>query len=1093
MDKEKYIGSSKLLKKPDKSIKMVLKPIGWEKLSHSLQNMILSINAGSTVPLSSDFGESENLAVTQKKITEAYNELLSLIQEGNTSTHNILPFDGFVTILNRNAISNQKYTSSSQVVTAEYTIVAERTINAAEKFYLKVEDTYYTNWEITTEIPITPVVGGDPLTTPEPGVVSKSEWYYTEYRVNKLFYNRSNKVVYCYNYATSSLTPITNIQVVEENAPEAESDSNPNHATKGSIVVDLEHDKLLTWNGQKWKALSGGSASEDVPNHLDVRNGILYLERVENGETTQLSHVILPRGGDDDVTTYDLVELNKNLGDNALSDIAVSNDHKLVLRDRTTADGGKNVVTLRENLVTGKRHTCTVVVKKGMPNPVTDTATETPENNIVRITINGTTYEVTLSHIAEIANAITSPSIPGVTTAEAKAAVNNSYPAAKYVAKHIAANFLSNIYNFTTKKIRVPYDSKYVSENGTEKVIFTKCALIGTQDSIPAASSITIKYHGGNSFAEDSELFSISDNVSENISLNVLTQEMITPANTDRTNTVFKVQINYDLQGQEIDIPEGCILQMDGGSITNGYLRGNNTVCTDFTAIEAELIGTWRNNDGEIVDNGLRRVRKTDATLGAYFYIGSHPGVSGCKKVELYRYLKKVGMGDVNMLEVKKARGNQFHINGTGGRYYLEYQYGTAINPPIEVNGRPIYTVSPFTVKENGVDVTKYKATIVTNEDYKEGTIYVQKPAFLGLEGVLTIEEDGQQKTIFDGSNPDPLIPDTVVDGQVVWGNADLVGLGLFLRLGIDTLSFLKFQGGTCGTDAAYTTYNQVTHLEDDPVPPEPSNYMGGEDNLDYQLALTAYNNKVNAVAAGNVHLFQRDADGTEMVNRINNIKNYELKYIKRLKDIGFKFDTVYVMNEAPITCNKGGYGELSGSSQRRATILNAFVNDLINPIKAEGYKVGVTFSMLQSYTRCLPEFYNALDEMGLNFYQPISFDDEHFSDEDDFTEDMKVAMQNALRGDINKKPKKRLCITEGGAGNWKNVLRETAGQRYDTYVNQGGNPSLDLDHSTPGHIYFKSMLKAAAALDVKRINLWFTINLETSHVEDTIIDCFYK
>ena len=178
--------------------------------------------------------------------------------------HNILPFDGFVTILNRNAISNQKYTSSSQVVAAEYTIVAERTINAAEKFYLKVGDTYYTNWEITTEIPITPVVGGDPLTTPEPGIVSKSEWYYLEYRTNKLFYNRSNKVVYCYNYATSSLAPITNIQVVEENAPEEESILNPDQATKGSIVVDLEHDKLLTWDGNKWKEISGGKSAYEL-------------------------------------------------------------------------------------------------------------------------------------------------------------------------------------------------------------------------------------------------------------------------------------------------------------------------------------------------------------------------------------------------------------------------------------------------------------------------------------------------------------------------------------------------------------------------------------------------------------------------------------------------------------------------------------------------------------------------------------------------------------------------------------------------------------------------------------------------------------
>lgn len=240
----------------------------------------LSFNIGgadstTVVNLVQEFGDDIEVAISQKVITEKIEEIEAAIAsiDSNSGGHNILPFDGFVTILNRNAISNQKYTSSSQVVAAEYTIVAERTINAAEKFYLKVGDTYYTNWEITTEIPITPVVGGDPLTTPELGVVSKSEWYYTEYRVNKLFYNRSNKVVYCYNYATSSLTPITNIQVVEDNAPEAESDSNPNHATKGSIIVDLEHDKLLTWDGNKWKEISGGKSAYEIAFEKDSTIG----------------------------------------------------------------------------------------------------------------------------------------------------------------------------------------------------------------------------------------------------------------------------------------------------------------------------------------------------------------------------------------------------------------------------------------------------------------------------------------------------------------------------------------------------------------------------------------------------------------------------------------------------------------------------------------------------------------------------------------------------------------------------------------------------------------------------------------------------
>lgn len=81
-------------------------------------------------------------------------------------------------------------------------------------------------------------------------------------------------------------------------------------------------------------------------------------------------------------------------------------------------------------------------------------------------------------------------------------------------------------------------------------------------------------------------------------SKNVLNQAMFT--NDDgsvRSNARYIIQYDYDLNGATITIPEGCILDFQGGSLSNGVIIGEKTVIeasivkifnTDIT-----LTGTW--------------------------------------------------------------------------------------------------------------------------------------------------------------------------------------------------------------------------------------------------------------------------------------------------------------------------------------------------------------------------------------------------------------------------------------------------------------------------------------------------------------------
>ena len=55
---------------------------------------------------------------------------------------------------------------------------------------------------------------------------------------------------------------------------------------------------------------------------------------------------------------------------------------------------------------------------------------------------------------------------------------------------------------------------------------------------------------------------------------NVLTQAMVNAA-----NTIYHIQYDYDLNGQTITLPAGCVLEFDGGSLSNGTLNNvGNTI-----------------------------------------------------------------------------------------------------------------------------------------------------------------------------------------------------------------------------------------------------------------------------------------------------------------------------------------------------------------------------------------------------------------------------------------------------------------------------------------------------------------------------------
>lgn len=71
-------------------------------------------------------------------------------------------------------------------------------------------------------------------------------------------------------------------------------------------------------------------------------------------------------------------------------------------------------------------------------------------------------------------------------------------------------------------------------------------------------------------------------------------------SNFTEPNTEYIIQYDYNLAGGVLDLPENSVLKFDGGSISNGYIRGNNSSISAFTSDSILpniiLVGKWKND-----------------------------------------------------------------------------------------------------------------------------------------------------------------------------------------------------------------------------------------------------------------------------------------------------------------------------------------------------------------------------------------------------------------------------------------------------------------------------------------------------------------
>lgn len=86
----------------------------------------------------------------------------------------------------------------------------------------------------------------------------------------------------------------------------------------------------------------------------------------------------------------------------------------------------------------------------------------------------------------------------------------------------------------------------------------------------------------------------VEDPIYGKVKKNVLYQDMFT-----QSNTIYEIRYDFDLNGKEITIPEGCVLDFQGGSLSNGKILFQDTYLLNNIKINSsiECDGTISNEE----------------------------------------------------------------------------------------------------------------------------------------------------------------------------------------------------------------------------------------------------------------------------------------------------------------------------------------------------------------------------------------------------------------------------------------------------------------------------------------------------------------
>lgn len=231
----------------------------------------------------------------------------------------------------------------------------------------------------------------------------------------------------------------------------------------------------------------------------------------------------------------------------------------------------------------------------------------------------------------------------------------------------------------------------------------------------------------------------IEDPIYGKVKKNVLYQDMFT-----QSNTIYEIRYDFDLNGQEITIPEGCVLDFQGGRLSNGQIKFlnssivnignkcfNNILISEESTVKNNLYTNWFISDEEDVTELLNNLIFVTSKSGVWLVI-NRGDYTITSTIKLYKSTQIKGesksQSDVTRASRIIYKGEEWDLSkGNNSKYdiFSFYDYGTSNlafdvkieNLHIECNSKARYGIN-----FSNISHSQFKNIFFRN--VKHGVIY---------------------------------------------------------------------------------------------------------------------------------------------------------------------------------------------------------------------------------------------------------------------------------------------------------------------------------------------------------------------------------
>lgn len=158
--------------------------------------------------------------------------------------------------------------------------------------------------------------------------------------------------------------------------------------------------------------------------------------------------------------------------------------------------------------------------------------------------------------------------------------------------------YISFIINGIESHVDVVASSDATTDKVAGKIVAKLSATMTEYEVSKDASTITLIRKFGGEISQASSFNAVGTGASCIItdSTNIELRNILTPVMINQPNTIYEIRYDFDLNNNEIAIPEGCILDFQGGNFSNGILHTDKTIVLGNP--DSEIIGTIYDKDG---------------------------------------------------------------------------------------------------------------------------------------------------------------------------------------------------------------------------------------------------------------------------------------------------------------------------------------------------------------------------------------------------------------------------------------------------------------------------------------------------------------